>query len=481
MAKGAVANWYHGILEIPEGFDQHLDFLLRIPYVSPEIPIYDTMCQHLFLDGTAYFNDTGYWTIAGAAVVHAHFGSYECVCVAKSLVPDVQQSSFHGELTSVALALNKAWNCKLYSDCQAVVNLIQKLLDTHRDSCKPPEVEHAIWETIVEQISARPVGFVQIEKVKAHQNWKKLSDEVEKWKAHANNWVDRCAKEVITKDNGSYYRWLKTQAEAHCIAVKTHEDFLKYVCDVGRVFTGLQGRPNKTKCQDGTNFDVHHQCVTRNTPGIERRIQITHQQFLAFPWGPTFLYRIFTWATKLKWCKGLCKCQNDISLLELFFDYANTTGSLSPICLTPKAKRKETKDGKMHSCWEMPDISLEADMKGQLPLSEHTLVFGRAMEFLIKNGNLLGWPSQTIPRTKSLGFIGLSTASRGFSCRPELVNHDESIQQLRNYLSTPTGMRRDLKSPYTPNKKPIEVPIEYTVPYKERIPYLYQTFQSYID
>lgn len=39
--------------------------------------------------------------------------------------------------------------------------------------------------------------------------------------------------------------------------------------------------------------------------------------------------------------KGLCKCHNDISLLEFFFDYANTTGSLSPICLTPKAKRWE--------------------------------------------------------------------------------------------------------------------------------------------
>lgn len=59
----------------------------------------------------------------------------------------------------------------------------------------------------------------------------------------------------------------------------------------------------------------------------------------------------------------------------------------------------------MHSCWEMPDISLEADMKGQLPLSEHTLVFGRAVEFLIKNENLLGWPLQTIPKTKSLDWV----------------------------------------------------------------------------
>ena len=87
----------------------------------------------------------------------------------------------------------------------------------------------------------------------------------------------------------------------------------------------------------------------------------------------------------------------------------------------------------------------------------------------------------SLKRNHLTGFVGLSTASRGFSCRQALVNHDESIQQLRNYLCTPTGMRRDLKSPYIVNKKPLEVPKEYSVPYKERIPSLYQTFQSYID
>lgn len=168
-------------------------------------------------------------------------------------------------------------------------------------------------------------------------------------------------------------------------------------------------------------------------------------------------------------------------MLELFFDFAITTGSLCPVCLTPKSKRKDTKDGKRHSCWELADMSIEADMKGQLPLAEHTKVFGRAMEFLIRNGNPLQWPVTTIPKTKSLCFIGLSTASRGFACRPTLVNHDESLGLLRSYLCTPTGMRRDLKAPLKIDKAPMVVPDEYAVPYRDRIPFLYRTYQHYLE
>ena len=480
MSKSNMATWYHGIIGIPQGFDKHLDYILNIPTVVPLRPLYDATCCHLFLDGTAFFNNTGYWAIAGASVAQAAFGSYKVVCLDRALVPDVQQSSFHGELTAVALALNKAWTCKLYSDCQAVVDLVQRLLDAYDNNCPPPEVEHSIWRTIVKQVFDRPPNCIQIEKVKAHQNWKILPEGEERWKAYVNSFADKYAKQVITHDNAEYYAWLGKQVKTFTENAKTHEAFLNYACEVGRVFTNIQGKKDNTKCQNGSNFDLHHHCITRTNLGVERKIQIPRQQFLAFPWGPTFLFRIVYWARKLQWCKGPCKCTNDISMLELFFDYANTTGSLSPICLTPKAKRKETKDGKMHSCWEMPDISLEADMRGQLALSEHTVVFGRAMEFLIKNGNPLGWPNHTIPKTKSLGFVGLSTASRGFTCRPALVQHDESIQQLRNYLCTPKGMRRDLKSPYVLQEKPIETPSEYTVPYKERIPFLYQTFQSYM-
>lgn len=408
------------------------------------------------------------------------YRSYNAVCVAKSLVPDVQQSSFHGELTAVALALNTAWRCKLYCDCQAVVNLVQQLLDALRDNQSMPVVEHSIWCVIEQQIRSRPVGFVQIEKVKAHQRWRSLAEGEEKWKAYANTCVDMYAKQIVTHDNAQYYKWLKGHAETHCVEVKTHEEFLKYVCEVGKIFTNLQGKKDNTKCMNGSNFDLHHGCITRSIPGIETKIQFSRSQYLSFPWGPTFLFKIVFWASQLKWCKSRCYCKKDISMLELFIDYAITTGSLSPLCLTPKAKRKETKDGKMHSCWEMPDTSIEADLRGQIPLSEHTLVFGRAMEFLLNNGNPLGWPTQKIPRTKSLGFIGLSTASRGFACRPALANHDESITQLRNYLCTPKGMRRDLKSPLVLKQKPIDVPPEFIVPYKDRIPFLYQTYQSYI-
>ena len=125
--------------------------------------------------------------------------------------------------------------------------------------------------------------------------------------------------------------------------------------------------------------------------------------------------------------------------------------------------------------------SIEADMKGQLPLAEHTKVFGRAMEFLIRNGNPLQWPVTTIPKTKSLCFIGLSTASRGFACRPTLVNHDESLGLLRSYLCTPTGMRRDLKAPLKIDKAPMVVSDEYAVPYRDRIPFLYRTYQHYLE
>ena len=480
IAKSEIARWYHGILPLPDGFDQHINFLLQIPHIRPEKPLYDASCKHLFLDGTAYFNNTGYWNIAGAAVVLADPNSFKTACVCKSLIPDVQQSSFHGELAAVALALNKSLFCHLYSDCQSVVNLMQQLIEAHNLGHPLPDVEHSIWSTITQQIESRPKDSVIVTKVKAHQNWRVLPSDDEKWKAHANTCADMHAKSVITQDNKTYYQWLSSQVDKHKEEASLQGEFLKYVCEVGKLFTQYQGAKNQTKCQNGTNFDLHHPCLHRETAGIERKIDIPKCLFLAFPWGPSFLYRMMFWARKLKWCKGICKCRNDISILELFLDYAFTTGSLSPVCLTPKNKRKETKDGRMHSCWEMADLSLEADMKGQLPLSEHSKVFGRAVEFLIRNGNPFQWPKETIPKTKSLGFIGLSTASRGFSCRPTLANHDKSILCLRNYLCTDKGVRRDLKSPVAIEGPPIPIPLELTVPYHERIPYLYQTYQSYL-
>ena len=482
LAKGEVARWYHGILGLPKGVDQHLKFLLKITQIMPEKPLQDPTVTHLFLDGSAYFGDSGYWSIAGAAVILANPNTLDTTCVIRSLVPDVQQSSFHGELAAVAMALNKAWKCVLYSDCQSVVYLIQQLIDAKNGGQPLPYVEHSVWGCIKSQIDSRPKHYVQINKVRAHQNWKMLPSEHERWKAHANECADKHAKMAITLDNRKYFCWLKDQVDKHRKDISLQGDFLNYVCDVGKFFAKIQGgHKSYTKCDDGTNFNVNHPCLHRDLKGFEGKIQIPKCLFLAFPWGPAFLYRITFWASKLKWCKGVCKCNKDISLLELFCDYANTTNSLSPICLTPKSKRKETKNGKMHSCWEFADLSVEADMKGQLPLAEHSKVFGRAMEFLIKNGNPLQWPSDIIPKTKSLCFIGLSTASRGFSCRPTLVNHSKSITCLRNYLCTAQGIRRDLKSPLVLDGTPIEVPKEYAVHYQDRIPYLYQTYQSYIE
>lgn len=479
IAKSENARWYHGILPMPKGFDHHIEFLLNIPEIRPARPLIDLTPVHLFLDGSAFFNSTGYWTFAGAAVVLAFPSSYVVKCLERSLVPDVQQSSFHGELAAVAIALNKAWVCELYSDCQAVVNLIQSLIDAKNLGQQLPHVEHSIWLTIKQQIEDRPQYSVRIHKVKAHQNWKKLPKGLERWKAHANDHADTHAKLAVTEDNASHYQWLQKKVQIHQVEAEVHGQYLQYVCEVGKLFTKIQNnRP--TKCGNGTNFDIHHHLLYRETAGVERRIQLSRPLFLAFPWGSVFLYRITAWASKLKWCKGICKCKNDISLLELFFDYIAYTNTLSPICLTPKSKRKDTKDGKRHSCWEMADMSLEADMKGQLPLAEHSKVFGRAMEFLIRNGNPLQWPTDIIPKTKSLCFIGLTTASRGFNCRPTLVEHDKGIQNLRNYLCTAKGIRRDLKSPLPIEGVPLEVPAEYIVPYKERIPFLYQTYQSYI-
>ena len=481
IAKAETARWYHGIISIPKGYDKHLEFLLKIPQISPGKPLRDMTCQHLFLDGTAFFNNTGYWAIAGAAVVKVTPGSFDAICLEKRLVPDVQQSSFHGELAAVAVALNRAWKCTLYSDCQAVVTLIQQLIDAINLGYNIPDVEHSIWRTIKQQMCDRPKNSVNIIKVKAHQDWKKLPEGVEKWKAYANDYADRSAKQVVTKDNKQYYKWLTQKVTEHNHNVEIHREFLTYVCEVGQVFAKLQASKNKTKCQNDSNFDLHHACLCRNTIGVQRNIQIPRNLYLAFPWGPAFLYRVVRWAMGLRWCKGRCSCVKDISMLELFFDFATTTGSLSPVCLTPKNKRKDTKDGKRHSCWELADLSIEADMKGQLPLAEHTKVFGRAMEFLIHNGNPLQWPVTKVPKTKSLCFIGLSTASRGFACRPTLVNHDECLGLLRNYLCTPTGMRRDLKAPLKLDKAPMEVPDEYVVPYRDRIPYLYRTYQHYLE
>ena len=387
--------------------------------------------QHLFTDGSAYFNDDWELAISGAAVVQVDFGNESYNTITRSLVPGSDHSSYRGESWGLFLALQSAFHCTVYLDCEAVVNEFLRLLKLH-ESGIPLDLHshHDIWSLIVWHIRQRPVGVLHVVKVAAHLDWKSMPSGNAKKCAFFNTIVDEQAKLAVTHDNIGLYRRLCRLSSAKEVVsnhLHAYHDFL--CCAAERCF---EKTPTSLPVSQELPYFAEHlqfqsECVS--SPSIPLHVCAD------CPFGEVFARRFVDWWHTLHWGVG-----SHTSTLELYFDFCNFTSSQVPVLIKKGVYR-------------LRDGNLEADIS-DLALSKQTLIWNRVLKWFLKFAET---PCFADLKTglRCLHVVGYSILSIGFPCRINGRCKLDNMIQLWEYFH-PAGAvktRRDLKGPWIPSSK----------------------------
>ncbi len=316
------------------------------PFPTIVIPNPSEKSYIVFTDGTA-FNGT-HWDLCIAAGGYAVFDFLQyCLLTSKAeIVPGCDHSSFHGESWAIVLVLQNYYKCRIYSDCGAVVAILEKLMEI-----RPPSLpwwlnKHAdIWNLILQHVLKRPVGSIHITKVRAHQKWEVMDDGEAKWYGYANAHVDGVVKKHIQTKYKNQLKIAATLATKRDKAKIALHDFHVYLSEVAdRVFqkkneTHRSGINQGPKDESTTDF---RQEIAQGPLIIIHSIDITTEDIEACPYTPVFAQRMFDWFRKLEWPDESMAGHDSrpCSLLELYADFVLSTLTLAPAQLIPKSQRR---------------------------------------------------------------------------------------------------------------------------------------------
>lgn len=351
-------------------------------------------------------------------------------------VPGCEHNSFMAELFAILLVLNKFWRVDIYTDNQAVHDLISKGIKFAAAGSTMHYTHQHIWKYIFRHLRLRPTNFIQIHKVRAHVQLTTALTDWERWTAWANDLADKQARTVFEHD-------LRPVLAA---TMKLHErvmqnrrdiaDFYKYIAMIYPVTHAAAKSNCKRQQSDRQNqFDPQCAALMATTPAVANAVTFTRDAMLSFPWGAAYLWRIAYWASRLRWPVHPLPNGPDISFQELYIDFMYTTGSLSPRVATTLKERARVG---FHN-WVLDDLEERADAQART-LSEQSTVWIRSLSWIHQRvpGKVLH--GNFISRAKSLHTIGCSAWLKGISVRPILATGDLPLIELNKFYVMDSGM-----------------------------------------
>ena len=182
-------DWNQCLLQIE---DQPLDTTIApSPAVDQWIDV--------FTDGSCLWPRNKFLRLASWAVVQAHHTGDPCKSqvVMAGAVPGLLQSAHRAELLAVLQSLRYArvWglSLRIWSDCEAVVSRVRKILAFH----EPPKINSAhadLWMEVYSILSEWNFQKLQITKVAAHQDLSEPQGALEQWAFAHNSLADRAAR-----------------------------------------------------------------------------------------------------------------------------------------------------------------------------------------------------------------------------------------------------------------------------------------------
>lgn len=395
---------------------------------APVIPADDGERHVCFTDGTCFFPTDWEFALAASSAVFGCEGHFQPSRVVREVVPGSDHSAHRGEAYAIFLALESAYRVDIFTDCSAVVTVLQTALGVlATGGAFLPSDHHDLWGLIRDRLRRRSADAVRVFKVAAHQRWQFLADPSHQGRAYMNDVADSHAKDAVLVDCSAMYHELQRrrhQQQRYFGQLVAYHDFL---C-AAAIYTFDEGAPvqQTVECplpdfQDDVLTDGHAMPILFLEWFREQR-----GEGRAWPFPGIFAERFIERRSQLQW-----DSHGEVGALELYFDFAIHAASRAPV-----------KVG--HRDYRMKDQSLAADAKF-LTLADQSRVWVKALRWVSTRCDC---PPFILQQNKALAKYGYSVFTVGFPCHVRLL-HRKSVQhELWGYFHTNRATKRDLCRPW---------------------------------
>lgn len=234
------------------------------------------------------------------------------------ILPGADHSSYRGEAWAIPLALQQVWAPMFYTDCSAVVTLLESMLCARRMGFSVKACKHwDIWESIWVHILQRPPNTVSIVKISSHTRWQLESDPHLVWVGRWNDQVDSIAKRVLLVDHKETLDALSAFArDEERQSALLHDFHTFWIQATGRAMAKGSQAP-VSNVPDFTTFYPSHGQVLPFAPFMT-------EDGLQMPFGRTFTCRFIRWFRDIPWI-GESTADSGTSLLEFYISFALAT------------------------------------------------------------------------------------------------------------------------------------------------------------
>ena len=287
----------------------------------------------VFTDGSAILSERWETCFCAGAflVVDAHLG-WNMIQDNACILPGNDHSSFRGESFAILLALNHAFQVKIYSDCQEVIDRLLSMVNAQKHHQDMPLMSHSdIWGQIWQHFLHRPVGAITCEKVRAHQSFEQFPvDSFERWVTCWNNRVDYLAKEALQQEKKTAIRRARKWHSKCDFQSKHMQNLASFVVDIANQTFECRKKKPEPVTSVITSFDA------LKPSGICNYLDcfLSAEDIQNCPFTPKFARAACEWASQLGWVSP--PVEEPISLIELYVDFCLFSGLSSPIQIVDK-------------------------------------------------------------------------------------------------------------------------------------------------
>ena len=412
----------------------------KLKPLSHQSPIPTQSCNKVFLfaDGSAFHQEIREFALSGFAVISALWGVTSYNCVARGVVPGGEHSSFRGETMALLAALEFAWTCDVFTDCQAVIDNFSRVASAAWSGDEFPSIDHPdLWYLVYKQLCARTPGSVQLHKVKAHDDPSTIQDPILKWKHLGNEEADKAAKSVVKKH--PLFPKLKRAFTSQISMQKQISAFHDYICDaVDETFRILQKQKKQQIDQQG-DISQLPDFTSWVGPSIGSWGQLPDVADLPTPcpMGETFYKRVQLWFSKLQWppCTTWSPQQRGMSYLELYVDFVAFSKTEAPFNIGPKRKSAQ------YVLLDQQPIH-----RGDgVPLAVMTQTWIKFWKW-VRDFDLAN-PQLEVDEKRPLAYVGYTLRAPFVKLRAKPVCGDVALKTLWKYFHQPQGRRRTMSAP----------------------------------
>lgn len=373
--------------------------------VTLALPNEDCHTQHVFTDGSSFFQDRWDCCIAGSSAVVVSFDDacWEPLCCEP--LPYFDQSSFRAESFAILLTLQKCWRVKFYVDCAAVISHFHAMYENLRRGRPMPMLSHSdIWKHIWWHLKRRPLDSVVLIKVRAHVDASKVLSQYDALCAKFNDAADQLAKQAVVNKAAPVYAKMKSIVERRKLVEANTMQYHEYMCRINDQFTATMKTPlsHEVIPDFGSVLRVEGPLTTFDLPA--------QNVIDASPFGAKFTQRFLLWFSSVRWGDGA-----PTSGLELYVAFSMATKSQVPVLINKRYLLRED--------------DVQADLK-EASLATQSQVWLKVLKWFC---NATTFEVQML-RCRSLHCFGYSYNALGFAKRATYPNMDVSCNALWHYF-----------------------------------------------